>query len=31
VDKDLLMERAGKISQNKLHLILTGIDLVLGR
>lgn len=31
VDKSLLAERTGKISQRKLELVLAGIDVVLGR
>ena len=31
MDKDFLIERVGKIFQSKLHLILSGIDVVLGR
>ncbi len=31
VDKELLTERVGKISQAKLDLLLAGIDVVLGR
>jgi mRNA interferase MazF len=31
VDKLQLLERAGKISRRQLDLILTGIDIVLGR
>jgi len=31
VDKDLLTERAGRVSHTKLELLLSGIDLVLGR
>ena len=31
LDKTLLAERAGKIPRNKLALVLSGIDLVLGR
>jgi mRNA interferase MazF len=31
VDKSVLTERVGKISESKLNLILTGIDIVLGR
>jgi mRNA interferase MazF len=30
MDKELLTERVGKISPAKLHLILSGIDVVLG-
>ena len=31
VDKAMLTERAGKIPQRKLELVLAGIDVVLGR
>jgi mRNA interferase MazF len=31
VDKSILLERVGNISDAKLDLILTGIDIVLGR
>ena len=31
VDKDLLTERAGKLPRPKLELVLSGIDVVLGR
>lgn len=31
VDKGMLTERAGKIPQRKLELVLAGIDVVLGR
>lgn len=31
LDKDLLRQRAGKISQAKLQLLLSGIDVILGR
>jgi mRNA interferase MazF len=31
VDKDLLTERAGKHPRPKLELLLSGIDVVLGR
>lgn len=31
VDRALLTERVGKISHAKLELVLTGIDIVLGR
>lgn len=31
VDKAQLIERAGKISQRQLELVLAGIDVVLGR
>jgi mRNA interferase MazF len=31
VDKEFLTERVGKLSRKKLELILTGIDVVLGR
>ena len=31
VDRELLTERVGKISRTKLELVLTGIDIVLGR
>src|SRR5882672_4660277 len=31
VDKDLLTERAGKLPRPKLELLLSGIDVVLGR
>lgn len=31
LDRDLLTERAGKLSRAKLDLILAGIDVVLGR
>ena len=31
VDKDLLTERAGKLSPPKVELLLSGIDVVLGR
>lgn len=31
LDKDQLIERAGKVTARKLALVLAGIDLVLGR
>jgi mRNA interferase MazF len=31
LDKDLLTERTGKVPRAKLELLLTGIDVVLGR
>lgn len=31
LDKEQLIERAGKVSARKLELVLAGIDLVLGR
>ncbi len=31
IDRSLLTERVGKISEAKLGLVLTGIDVVLGR
>ncbi len=31
IDKTLLIERTGKLSQKKIELVLTGIDCVLGR
>jgi mRNA interferase MazF len=31
MDKEILMERVGKIPPSKLHLILSGIDVILGR
>jgi len=31
LDKDLLTERVGKLPRAKLELLLSGIDLVLGR
>lgn len=31
VDKDLLARRVGKLSSAKLELLLSGIDVVLGR
>lgn len=31
LDRDLLTEEAGKLSKRQLELILTGIDIVLGR
>jgi len=31
VDKDLLTELAGKLARSKLELLLSGIDIVLGR
>jgi len=31
LDKTLLTERVGRLSVGKLELILTGIDVVLGR
>jgi len=31
LDRQTLAERAGKLSAKKLHLVLTGIDVVLGR
>jgi len=31
LDRDLLTERAGKLPRAKLELLLTGIDVVLGR
>jgi mRNA interferase MazF len=31
IDKDLLTERAGRLSRAKLELLLAGIDIVLGK
>jgi mRNA interferase MazF len=31
VDKELLLERTGKLPEPKLELLLAGIDVVLGR
>ncbi len=31
IDKTLLAERVGRLSAGKLELVLTGIDMVLGR
>lgn len=31
VDRSLLTERVGRLTTSDLHLVLTGIDLVLGR
>jgi mRNA interferase MazF len=31
IDKDLLTERVGKLPPSHLHLVLAGIDIVLGR
>lgn len=31
IDKELLGERVGKVSRSKLELMLSGIDIVLGR
>jgi mRNA interferase MazF len=31
LDKSLLTEQAGRLSQSKLSLVLSGIDVVLGR
>ena len=31
LDKTLLTERVGKLSEKKLHLVLSGIDVVFGR
>lgn len=31
MDRDLLLERAGKLSADKLLLVLAGIDVMLGR
>jgi hypothetical protein len=31
LDKTLLAERVGKLSQAKVDLVLSGIDVVLGR
>lgn len=31
IDKQLLGERVGKLSRSKLELVLSGIDIVLGR
>lgn len=31
LDKDVLFERTGKISSKRLQLVLSGIDIVLGR
>ena len=31
IDKDLLIERVGSLSRAKLELLLSGIDIVLGR
>jgi len=31
LDKTLLTERVGRLSASKLELVLTGIDIVMGR
>jgi mRNA interferase MazF len=31
LDRDLLADRVGKLSRSKLELILTGIDVILGK
>lgn len=31
VDKELLIERVGKLSRSKLELVLSGLDAILGR
>ena len=31
LDRDILIERVGKLPQSKVDLILSGIDIVLGR
>lgn len=31
IDRDFLTERAGKLSSSNFELVLTGIDIVLGR
>lgn len=31
VERDLLARRVGRISRRQLHLVLSGIDIVLGR
>ena len=31
IDRELLTRRAGRVSGRQLHLILSGIDIVLGR
>lgn len=31
VDRELLRRRVGRISRRQLHLVLSGIDIVLGR
>jgi mRNA interferase MazF len=31
IDRDVLIERVGKIPRSKLELVLAGIDVVLGR
>jgi mRNA interferase MazF len=31
LDRTLLTERAGKLSSRQLNLVLTGIDIILGR
>jgi mRNA interferase MazF len=31
LDRDVLVERVGKLSRPKLELILAGVDVVLGR
>ncbi len=31
IDKDLMTERAGRLSRAKLELLLAGIDIVLGK
>ena len=31
IDRELLTERVGKISTSRVHLILAGLDVVLGR
>ena len=31
IDKDLLTEQVGKLARSKLELLLSGIDVILGR
>lgn len=31
IDKSILVDRAGKLPQAKLELLLAGIDIILGR
>jgi mRNA interferase MazF len=31
LDRTLLTERAGKLSSRQMNLVLTGIDIILGR
>jgi mRNA interferase MazF len=31
LDKELLTERAGKLTRSKLDLVLSGLDVILGR